>query len=60
MRNISNNESQNIMLNAIVDSEIEKLKKSLENSFKDAIQNGLIKIANGNEKLFEIINDVMK
>lgn len=60
MRNISNSESQNVMLNAIVDSEIEKLKKSLENAFKDAIQNGSIKLTNGNEKLFEIINDVMK
>lgn len=40
-------------------NEVEKLKKSLENAFKDAIQNGSIKIINGNEKLFEIINDVM-
>lgn len=60
MRNISNNESQNVILNAIVDNEIGKLKVLLENNIKNAIQDGTIKISNGNEKLFEIIDDVMK
>lgn len=60
MRNISNSESQNVILNAIVDNEIGRLKESLKNNIKDAIQNGTIKISNGNEKLFEIIDDVMK
>lgn len=55
---IKDNESLNIMVNAIIEDALRGYKKNLQNQIKQDIQNGVIIIQSGNEKLFQDITEV--